>query len=421
MNENMTAETAAVLLCPGPGPGPGPSPSPAPVPALAAGLPWPDLSPRSPLLAGLAPSSRLAYSVQLRQYQGWTLSREIPWSEIWSRQSVTSWALSRAEQGLKARTIQQGLYAVKYLAKELLYANLITAEQEQSVRSAKPSWGAKFRGGTTGRWLTQEELERMVQGTMDGTVQGKRDGALLALMAGAGLRCMEAARLTPEQVQQRDGRMVLVDVTGKHGRVRTVPVPGWAAGLLQQWQEELQQRQSDSKEVQSAGLGLGLGPAATVVLLEERAHSPALALVPCPTPAQKRALLRPLSRGVPKAQGMSRSAVWLAVSRIAARSGVRVSPHDLRRTFARLSRAGGADLSQVQLALGHQTVTTTERYVGAGLDLANAACDRIRLDLNLSSPPYPLPPTDLALRSSIPAPTGQLPEGDDSPPSLGNV
>ena len=47
------------------------------------------------------------------------------------------------------------------------------------------------------------------------------------LLAGCGPRRGEAVSLTLERFQQRDGRWVIVDLRGKHGRVRTIPVPAW--------------------------------------------------------------------------------------------------------------------------------------------------------------------------------------------------
>ena len=38
-------------------------------------------------------------------------------------------------------------------------------------------------------------------------------------------------------------------------------------------------------------------------------------------------------------------------------------------------------LKQIQLALGHQNIQTTQRYLGTELDLADAACDRLGIGL----------------------------------------
>jgi integrase len=56
-----------------------------------------------------------------------------------------------------------------------------------------------------------------------------------------------------------------------------------------------------------------------------------------------------------------------------------VAPHDLRRTCAKLCRAAGGELEQIQLLLGHASVQTTERYLGTKQDLVHAPNDAIKL------------------------------------------
>ena len=41
----------------------------------------------------------------------------------------------------------------------------------------------------------------------------------------------------------------------------------------------------------------------------------------------------------------------------------RITPHDLRRTFAKLAHLGRAPLEQIQISLGHASIQTTERYL----------------------------------------------------------
>jgi site-specific recombinase XerD len=53
--------------------------------------------------------------------------------------------------------------------------------------------------------------------------------------------------------------------------------------------------------------------------------------------------------------------------------------HDLSRTFAKLSRNGGAELDQIKASLGHASVQTTERYVGETQRVTDASADRIGL------------------------------------------
>jgi integrase len=57
----------------------------------------------------------------------------------------------------------------------------------------------------------------------------------------------------------------------------------------------------------------------------------------------------------------------------------RIAPHDLRRTLAKLAHKGRAAIDQIQLSLGHQSITTTERYLGVRQDLTDAPSDRLSL------------------------------------------
>ncbi len=50
-----------------------------------------------------------------------------------------------------------------------------------------------------------------------------------------------------------------------------------------------------------------------------------------------------------------------------------------RRTCAKLCRAAGGELEQIQLLLGHASVQTTERYLGTKQDLVHAPKDGIEL------------------------------------------
>src|SRR5713101_4230388 len=67
------------------------------------------------------------------------------------------------------------------------------------------------------------------------TKKGLRDRAILAVLLGCGLRRSEVAALTLKHIQQRDGRWCIVDLVGKHGRVRTVPMPTWVKVAIDSW------------------------------------------------------------------------------------------------------------------------------------------------------------------------------------------
>ena len=58
-----------------------------------------------------------------------------------------------------------------------------------------------------------------------------------------------------------------------------------------------------------------------------------------------------------------------------------LAPHDLRRTYAKLAHTGKAALEQIQLSLGHSSITTTERYLGTKQNLQDAPCDHLGLSI----------------------------------------
>lgn len=60
-----------------------------------------------------------------------------------------------------------------------------------------------------------------------------------------------------------------------------------------------------------------------------------------------------------------------------------LAPHDLRRTFAKLAHKGRSCLEQIQLSLGHASITTTERYLGVRQDLTDAPCDHLGLTVEV--------------------------------------
>ena len=168
-------------------------------------------------------------------------------------------------------------------------------------------------------------------------MKGLRDRAMLAVLLGCGLRRSELAALMFTHLQQRDGRWCIVDLVGKHQRVRTVPMPAWTKAAVDAW-------------TGSAGVADGC-------------------------------VFRGVNRG-DRVQGtrMTEKVVWQTLQEYAQAVGLHgIGPHDLRRTCAKLCRAAGGELEQIQMLLGHASVQTTERYLGTRQDLVHAPNDAIRL------------------------------------------
>jgi integrase len=201
--------------------------------------------------------------------------------------------------------------------------------------------GSKRQGIGTGHWLTCEQAERLISTPSLSSTKGKRDRALLSVLVGCGLRRKEITTFSFEHIQLRDARWAIVDLIGKGERVRTVPMPSWAKHAVDTW-------------TTAAGIDSGL-------------------------------IFRSINKsGVVKGTSITARSIFEVVQTCGLRIGVpNLAPHDLRRTFAKLAHKGRAALEQIQLSLGHASVTTTERYLGVRHDLTDAPCDHLGLTVEV--------------------------------------
>jgi site-specific recombinase XerD len=216
-------------------------------------------------------------------------------------------------------TINLRLGVVRRLAYEAADCGLLSADLAAGIRRVK---GAKKLGVRLGNWLSAEQGQALWQAPDRQRLKGKRDRALLALLLACGLRRHEAAELRFDHLQQREEHWAIVDLVGKAGHIRTVPVPDWVRSTLEEW---------------FAAACIDRGK-----------------------------LFRKVNRvGQAWGDGVTEKAVWHIVKDSAKSIGVaKLAPHDLRRTCARLCHASGGELEQIQFLLGHVSVQTTERYLG---------------------------------------------------------
>jgi integrase len=238
---------------------------------------------------------------------------------------------------LASGTVNLRLGAVRRLAYEAADCGLLSADLAAGIRRVK---GVKKLGVRLGNWLTAEQGQALWQAPDRERLKGKRDRALLALLLACGLRRHEAVALTMDHLQQREEHWAIVDLMGKGGHVRTVPVPDWVKSELGVW-------------LGAAGIDRGR--------LFRRVHKV----------------------GKAWGEGMTVKAVWHIVKESAKCIGVpKLAPHDLRRTCARLCHASGGELEQIQFLLGHVSVQTTERYLGCKQRIRSAVNDRIGVEPN---------------------------------------
>ena len=116
---------------------------------------------------------------------------------------------------------------IRKLATEAADNGLLAPELAAGISRVK---SAKTQGIRVGNWLSLRPTA-LLSAPDIATVRGLRDRAILAVLLGCGLRRSEVAALTFTHLQQRDGRWCIVDLVGKHGRVRTAPMPTWDVSL----------------------------------------------------------------------------------------------------------------------------------------------------------------------------------------------
>ena len=141
-----------------------------------------------------------------------------------------------------------------------------------------------------------------------------------------------------EHLQRREDHWAIVDLIGKGGHIRTVPVPNWVKSALDVWME-------------AANVSSG------------------------------RVFRWVKKSGNVWGTGVTEKVIWAVVRECAAKAGIaKLAPHDLRRTCARLCHVAGGELEQIQFLLGHVSVQTTEQYLGCRQRLKNAVNDCIGIE-----------------------------------------
>lgn len=235
---------------------------------------------------------------------------------------------------LAPKSVNLQLTALRCVAKEGSSSNTLEADEARKILEVPT---LPNRGVRVGNWLTKERAKRILAAPNKKTLAGKRDYLVLMLILTAGLRRAEVAQLDVAVLQERENRWVLANLRGKGQRLRTIPLPAPAAEAWEDW-------------VESAGIVQGR-------------------------------VIRGVSKyGKVMGAGVLENTIWRIVRQYAIRAlGKSVAPHDLRRTFGRLSYAVRKDILEIQRMYGHSSVMTTERYLGVQVDLIDPVNDHLGL------------------------------------------
>ena len=170
------------------------------------------------------------------------------------------------------------------------------------------------------RYLSVEEIDRLIAQPDTSTPRGIRDRALIELLYATGMRVSELVGLRPADVNLEASYLTC---TGKGDKQRVVPIGDEAAARVRTYIRDgrpalLGRRTSPRLFVNARGGGLGL----------------------------------------------SRVGFWKILKGYAKQAHLttRLSPHMLRHSFATHLLERGADLRAIQMMLGHADLSTTQIY-----------------------------------------------------------
>jgi len=180
------------------------------------------------------------------------------------------------------------------------------------------------------RFLTHEEVERLMEAVMGDKAEKIRDRAMLELLYATGMRVSELVNLRLEDLDLQER---FVKVKGKGDKERVVPFSRRASMWLRHY-------------------------------LEKREEI-------CDKPSPFLFLTR-------RCRPMTRQGFWKKIKAYAEKAGLKeqVWPHILRHTFATHMLEAGADLRIIQAILGHASLTTTQIYTHVDLARLRSVYDK---------------------------------------------
>jgi integrase/recombinase XerD len=255
---------------------------------------------------GLARHTLESYSRDLARLNQWANANGKRPVDL-TRADLRKWISSLTRDGLAPTSIARAVSAVRGFYKFLMLDGHIKRHPAEDLDTPQ-------RFSYLPRFLTEDEINRLLNAPDVSTHVGVRDRAILEIMYATGLRVSELVSLKRADVDLHAG---LVVCHGKGSKERRVPLGKSAIHWLQQY------------ESVKAGYG--------------RQQSPFVFL----------------QRGKP----FTRQLAWSIIKQYAEGAGIeKVSPHTLRHSFATHLLQHGADSRSVQALLGHSDISTTQIY-----------------------------------------------------------
>jgi integrase/recombinase XerD len=259
---------------------------------------------------GLAKNSLEAYGRDLGRFWGWCGQTGVDPVGVLAEDLRRHVDFLR-EAGLGSRSIARAITSLRVFYRYLL-------RQERIGSDPTADLAAPGRWKQLPKFLTLEEVDRLLAAPDPATPQGGRDRAMLQLLYATGMRVSELVGLPLRALHRELG---VLRVRGKGDKERLTPVGREALAAVESYLEN---------------------------------DRPAL--------LKRRSAIEMFVTA--RGGGMTRQGFWTLLKKYRLLAGIssEISPHLLRHSFATHLLERGADLRSVQMMLGHSDISSTQIY-----------------------------------------------------------
>lgn len=238
-----------------------------------------------------------------------------------------------------ARTYNCYLSAIKSVALNAWRNKQIDLDQFQRIKSLKQR---RIFRAPSGRAISPEESSSLIRSLNKNSLRTIRNRAIFFLMLGCGLRRAEVCDLKLKQVSIKNKSAKII---GKGNKERTIYFPTAVLEVLKNWLDA----RSLNKEEIDAGFVFGR------IDNRQRLH--------LDIPLDPSSITRIVEKLVSETDNLEG----------------RLTPHDLRRTFATRLISKNVDIVEVQKLMGHASIATTGNYVRKDEENLRKAAEKAEL------------------------------------------
>jgi integrase/recombinase XerD len=256
-----------------------------------------------------------SYARDLRALAAFAAGRDVA-VEALDRRALEAFVREQMSRGLSPRSVARSVAAVRGFYRFLAIGERVSQNPADDLRPPR-AWPA------LPKWLSLEDVDRLIAQPDVTTPRGLRDRAMLELLYATGMRVSELVGVRATDLHLDAHYLTCI---GKGSKERLIPIGDQAADWVRRYQQA-----GRPELVSRARLA--------------RSHGNRLFVN---------------ARGA----ALSRVGFWKIIKGYGSRAGIRapISPHVLRHSFATHLLDRGADLRAIQMMLGHADLSTTQIY-----------------------------------------------------------